>query len=183
MFGIRDNEVKYSAVVKVSLADDILTVKGPKGEDSLALINCIDLEFADNKILVKLKDATQKEDVKFQGLYRTLIANMCQGVVTPFTKEIVLNGVAYTAAITGGGKSLDLKLGLSHPVVVAIPEGITVELSDKKGKGFIIKGVNKGKVGQFAADVRKFRPPEPYKGHGILFKNERIRRKQGKKKK
>lgn len=154
---------------------NLITVKGPKGTLSRKLVEDLTISIDNNEIVV-----TRPSDLKryksLHGLTRTLIFNMIVGVTEGYTKELEINGVGYRAA--KAGNKLNLTLGYSHPVEMVDPEGVTstVEGSNK----IIVSGIDKEKVGQFAAEIRAKRPPEPYKGKGIKYTTEHIRRKVGK---
>ena len=152
-----------------------LLVEGPKGKLSLALPPFITVELNEQKVAVSCT-GTEASDRALHGLYRALINNMVQGSANGFLKELEIVGVGYRAQLQG--KSLSLHVGFSHPVAVPIPEGITVEVP--KPTIVIIKGADKQAVGQFAANLRQVSPPEPYKGKGIKYVGEIIRRKAGK---
>ena len=152
-----------------------LLVEGPKGKLSLALPLFITVELKEQKVAVSCA-GTEASDRALHGLYRALINNMVQGSANGFSKELEIVGVGYRAQLQG--KSLSLHVGFSHPVVVPIPEGITVEVP--KPTIVIIKGADKQAVGQFAANLRQVAPPEPYKGKGIKYAGEIVRRKAGK---
>jgi large subunit ribosomal protein L6 len=152
-----------------------MSVEGPKGRLSITLPSVISAELADQQ--VRLQRANDEQQTKaLHGLYRALIANMVHGVVSGFSKELEIAGVGYRAQVQG--KQLSLTVGFSHPVLVPIPEGIAVEVP--KPTTIMIEGADKQLVGQFAATVRRIAPPEPYKGKGIKYAGEVIRRKVGK---
>ena len=154
-----------------------ITVKGPKGELSLTLIEDVKGEMTDEGF--KVSPANDgKRARSMWGMHRTLVANLIEGVTKGFEKELEINGVGYRAAVQG--KSLQLQLGFSHDVVYPIPEGI--EIKTPKPTEVIISGIDKQRVGQVAAEIRAYRPPEPYKGKGVKYKDEYIFRKEGKKK-
>ena len=154
---------------------NIFTVKGPKGTLSRQLVSDIKIEVQEGQILVT-RPSNLKRHRSLHGLTRTLIFNMVEGVTKGYTKTLEINGVGYRAA--KNGKKLNLTLGYSHPVEMEDPEGIetTVEGNNK----IIVTGIDKEKVGQYAAVIRTKRPPEPYKGKGIKYSDEKIRRKAGK---
>lgn len=160
--------------VKVA-SDNVVTVKGAKGSLTQAIDKQIKVEIKDNQIIV-----TRPNDDKFvralHGLSRSLLANMVTGVTEGFSKELEINGVGYRAAKQG--KTLVMNLGYSHQVEMDEIDGITIDVPAQNK--IIIKGIDKQKVGQFAANVREKRPPEPYKGKGIKYIDEHIRRKEGK---
>lgn len=162
--------------VQVTLTEgNVITVKGSKGTLTRKLVDDLTITVEDNQIVV-----TRPSDLKrykaLHGLTRTLISNMVIGVTEGYTKELEINGVGYRAA--KAGNKLNLTLGYSHPVEMIDPDGITstVEGNNK----IIVSGIDKEKVGQFAAEIRAKRPPEPYKGKGIKYATEHIRRKVGK---
>lgn len=175
MSRIGKKPVVIPAGVDVTVADGTVTVKGPKGTLTRTVHSNITVEKKDNEIIV-----TRPDDSNFNhslhGLTRTLIANMVEGVTNGYKKELEVNGVGYRAAKQG--KDLVMNLGYSHQVVMSEVEGITIEVPSPNK--IIISGPDKQKVGQFAAEVREKRPPEPYKGKGIKYADEVIRRKEGK---
>lgn len=161
--------------VEVKLGEGEVRVKGPKGELSERLHESVVMAQQDNV----LNFAAKTDDAwAMAGTMRALVNNMVTGVSRGFEKKLTILGVGYRAAVKG--KSLDLTLGFSHPVVYAIPEGITIECPSQTE--ITIKGSNKQQVGQVAAEIRQFRPPEPYKGKGVRYDDEHIRLKEAKKK-
>jgi large subunit ribosomal protein L6 len=167
--------VEVPAGVEVTLTDDnFITVKGPKGTLERQLVKEINVAKEDNQIVV-----TRPNDLKkmrsLHGLTRTLVFNMVEGVVKGYEKKLEINGVGYRGQKQG--KKLVLTLGYSHPVEMEDPEGIE---SSIEGNVITVKGISKEKVGQYAAEIRFKRPPEPYKGKGIKYVDEYIRRKEGK---
>ena len=152
-----------------------VAVEGPKGKLSLALPEQITVSVTDQAVTVQRANDDQSVRA-LHGLTRALIANMVHGVVTGFSKELEISGVSYRAQLQG--KQLSVQVGFSHPVLVPIPQGITVEVP--KPTTVIVKGFDKQLVGQFAANLRRISPPEPYKGKGIKYAGEIIRRKAGK---
>lgn len=167
--------VAIPAGVKVTVSAEAVSVEGPKGKLSQALAPLVDVKVEGNAVLVSRKDDT-KIARSFHGLYRNLINNMVVGVTKGFTKSLVVNGVGYRAEVQGN--LLVMNLGFSTDFIAGIPEGLTVT-ADAQGK-ITISGVRKDQVGEFAAEVRKLRGPEPYKGKGIRYENEVIKRKVGK---
>jgi len=163
--------------VKAEYKDGYLKVKGPKGELKKYLDLGVNIEIKDNEIYVKKPAETKFHKIR-QGLVRSLINAMVIGVTEGFEKVLEINGIGYKASLDK--KKLILNLGYSHLVVMNIPEGITVQLEGAKNELIKVMGIDKEKVGQFAANIRAKRPPEPYKGKGIRYKNEYIRRKAGK---
>lgn len=167
--------VAIPAGVTVTVANNVVTVKGPKGELKQDFSSDVKVEVKDNEVVVSLENTTKQANA-FHGLYRNLINNMVVGVTTGFTKTLVITGVGYRAEIQG--KILMLNLGFSNDIFVTIPEGLAVT-ADAQGK-VTISGISKQLVGEFSAQIRKLRMPEPYKGKGIRYENEVIRRKVGK---
>jgi large subunit ribosomal protein L6 len=167
--------VKVPAGVKVSFNNSTITVEGPKGKLAQSYHNVVNFESKDGEIVVtRIND--EKQTKSFHGLYRNLLNNMIIGVSAGFTRVLVINGVGYRSEVQG--KLLVMNLGFSNDVYVGIPEGITVK-SEASGR-LEISGINKQEVGEFASQIRKLRVPEPYKGKGIRYENEHIRRKVGK---
>jgi large subunit ribosomal protein L6 len=164
--------------VKVSKGN-LVTVKGPKGELTQQVDADIIVEVGEGEILVK-RPTEQKRHRALHGLYRSLIHNMIAGVTTGYEKQLELVGVGYRA--TNQGQIVEMQLGYSHPVVMYVPDEIKVETISEKGKNPIIKlsSIDNQLLGQVAAKIRGFRKPEPYKGKGIRFLGEEIRRKAGK---
>jgi len=152
-----------------------VSVKGPKGTLELTIPESIDLTVDAENIVVAVKPQA-KEGPAWHGLYRTLLFNLVKGVAEGFEKQLEMIGVGYRAAVKG--QNLDLQVGFSHPTELPIPEGIEVKV--EKNTKIIISGADKQVVGQFAADIRQVRPPEPYKGKGIRYVNEYVRKKAGK---
>lgn len=163
------------AGVDVKVDGSTVTVKGPKGELTRTVHPNITVEVENNEIKVS-RPNDLKENRSLHGLTRSLIANMVEGVEKSYSKELEINGVGYRAAKQG--KDLVLNIGYSHQVIVPEIDGITVDVPNPNK--IIISGPDKQKVGQFAAEVREKRPPEPYKGKGIKYVDEHIRRKEGK---
>ena len=167
--------IHVPAGVTVTIKDNVVTVKGPKG----TLEKCLPVEMTikqeDNQVVV-----TRPNDLKkmksLHGLTRSLIANMITGVSEGYEKKLEINGVGYRAQKKG--KEITFNLGFSHPVVMTDPEGIETEMDGQNI--IIVKGIDKEKVGQYAAEIRELRKPEPYKGKGIKYADEVIRRKVGK---
>ncbi len=165
--------------VTVDLKDNLVTVKGPKGEEKQEVADFISLENTeDNKLLVKVPEGRENErDIsRLHGLYRSLINNMVVGVSEGFSKTLLIEGTGYRAQKQGN--TLVLNLGYSHQIKLVDPEGITVEVPNDRT--IIVKGSNKQLVGEHAANIRKNRKPEPYKGKGIKYSDEHILRKVGK---
>ena len=168
--------ITVPAGVEVSVAaGNVVTVKGPKGTLTKQLHPAMAIEQNGSEILVKRPDDT-KESKSLHGLTRTLLHNMVIGVNETYKKELEVNGVGYR--VSKEGKNLVMNLGFSHPVIVPEIDGITIEVPS--ANKVVIVGCDKQMVGQFAAEVREKRPPEPYKGKGIKYVDEVIRRKVGK---
>ena len=167
--------VPSSVNVTIDTEKSVITVKGPKGTLDLNYHNRMIVSFDANVITVA-RPSDDKEDRALHGLTRTLINNMVVGVTDGYTKKLEVNGVGYRVAMQG--KALNLTLGYSHPVVVDAPEGITFETPD--ANTILVKGIDKQVVGETAAFIRSRRAPEPYKGKGIKYEGEKIRRKSGK---
>lgn len=160
-------------------ADNVVTLKGKKGSDSLKVHPGITVQKKDGEILVD-RSSDNKQDRSLHGLFRSLINNMVIGVSEGFKKELEIIGVGYRASINGG--VLELNLGFSHPIYFVPPDGIDIEVDTKSRKNpvLIVSGINKELVGQVAAKIRSLRPPEPYKGKGVRYLDEWVRRKAGK---
>ncbi|MDO4832601.1 MAG: 50S ribosomal protein L6 [Clostridia bacterium] len=167
--------IAIPAGVEVKMDGNTVTVKGPKGTLSRTVHQNMKVEISDAEIIVSRPD-DNKENRSLHGLTRTLIANMVEGVTNGFSKELEVNGVGYRAQKQGN--DLVLTIGYSHSVVMTAPEGISIDVPAPNK--IIISGADKQKVGQLAAEIREKRPPEPYKGKGIKYATEHIRRKEGK---
>lgn len=167
--------ISVPAGVEVKNDNNLITVKGAKGEISKQFSKEMGIEIADGVITVT-RPSENKNHKSLHGLTRTLIANMITGVTTGFSKTLEVEGVGYRVAKQG--KDLVMNLGFSHQVIMPERDGITVDVPSPNK--IIINGIDKQKVGQFAAEIREKRPPEPYKGKGIRYEGERIIRKEGK---
>ena len=168
--------ISIPAGVEVTMGEgNLITVKGPKGTLTQKVSEKMTLTREDGVILVT-RPNDEKENRSLHGLTRTLLNNMVIGVTEGYKKELDVNGVGYRVAKEGN--KLNMNIGFSHPVIMEEPEGITIEVPSPNK--IIINGIDKQKVGQFAAEVRGKRPPEPYKGKGIKYTDEVIRRKEGK---
>ena len=167
--------VKVPKGVKVSFAGEVMTVEGPKGKLTQKYHPVISFEDKGEEIIVSRANE-EKQTKAFHGLYRNLLNNMVTGVSAGFTKTLVITGVGYRAEVQG--KLLSMSLGYSTDIFVGIPEGITVS-ADAGGK-VTVSGIDKQRVGEFASQIRKLREPEPYKGKGIRYEDEKIKRKVGK---
>ena len=167
--------VAIPAGVTVTVADNVVTVKGAKGELKQAISANVKVEVQGTEVVLTTTNDTKQAGAD-HGLYRSLIANMVKGVSDGFTKTLIITGVGYRAEVKG--KELVMNLGYSSDYIALIPEGVTVA-TDANGK-LTISGIDKQLVGEFASQVRKLRKPEPYKGKGIRYEDEVIRRKVGK---
>jgi large subunit ribosomal protein L6 len=163
--------------VTASLEGQVVSVKGPKGELKHVLVEDVIAKLDKGSIEVAPREDTKTARAMW-GLSRTLLANLVTGVTEGFTKKLEITGVGYRAAVQGS--NLQLQLGYSHDVAYPIPQGIQVQCP--KPTEIIVTGIDKQKVGQVAAEIRRFRPPEPYKGKGVRYAGEFILRKEGKKK-
>ena len=161
--------------VDVQIAAGQVTVKGPKGELAQNLVSDMKVELADGTVTVE-RPTDRGEHRALHGLTRSLIFNMVQGVTEGYEKRLEIQGVGYRAQLRGN--SLELALGFSHPVSVQAPEGIEFEVPQPTE--IVVRGIDKQQVGQIAADIRKRRPPEPYKGKGVRYAGEQVTRKVGK---
>jgi large subunit ribosomal protein L6 len=177
MSRIGKKPVPVPAGVTASLDGAEISVKGPKGTLSMPKADFVSYEITDGGIAVTPANDTKRAR-SFWGMQRTMVANLITGVTDGFTKQLLITGVGYRANVQG--KNLKLQLGYSHDVDFAIPEGITIATPDQTTVN--ISGIDKQKVGQVAAEIRRWRKPEPYKGKGIKYAGEFIFRKEGKKK-
>ena len=177
MSRIGKKPVSIPSGVTASIDSGVLSVKGPKGTLSLNLRDEISYTLEDGGILVKPANDS-KQARAFWGMQRTLVQNLVTGVTDGFTKKLLITGVGYRAAAQG--KVLKLQLGYSHDVNIDVPEGIEIKTPDQTTVE--ISGIDKQKVGQIAAEIRRWRKPEPYKGKGIKYDGEYVFRKEGKKK-
>ena len=175
MSRVGKNPISLPSGVDAVLGDASLSVKGPQGQLSLNLHPSIGVEQADGSLQGRPQN---DQSWAMAGTFRALIANMVTGVTTGFEKKLEIVGVGYRAQAQG--KKLNLSLGFSHPVVYQMPEGVSVETPSQTE--ILLKGSDKQQVGQAAAEIRSFRPPEPYKGKGIRYSGEYVVRKQAKKK-
>jgi len=162
--------------VTVAVADRTVTVTGPQGTLSRPLPGAITVRQEDSSLLVERPD-DERRNRALHGLTRSLVANMVTGVTAGFHKELEIVGVGYRAQARGPA-SIELALGFSHPVTVNAPDGVTFEVPVPTR--IVVKGIDKERVGQVAADIRKIRKPEPYKGKGVRYAGERVMRKAGK---
>ena len=160
--------------VEVMLGEDMVEVKGPKGTLQTPICSLLNYEIADGHLTITRKDDTRESNAQ-HGLRRTLIANCVEGVSKGFSKTLEVIGVGFKVAVKGN--IIDLSVGYSHPVLLELPKGLEAKA---EGTKLTISGIDKELVGEFAARVRRVREPEPYKGKGIKYENEIIRRKAGK---
>ena len=174
MSRVANNPIKLPAGVDLNISGSQLNVKGPKGNLTLDLHPNVSLNENDGEYLVS-PDA--EKNVPMAGTFRSLISNMVTGVSEGFQKKLQLVGVGYRAQLQGN--SLNIALGFSHPIEYTAPEGITIETPTQTE--IIVSGCDKQKVGQVAAEIRSYRPPEPYKGKGVRYADERVVRKEAKK--
>jgi large subunit ribosomal protein L6 len=175
MSRIGKQPIEVPATVSVSLSPGRVTVNGPLGELAQHVPQRIAIEQEDGKIVVT-RPTDRGDDRALHGLTRSLVANMVEGVTKGFEKRLEIQGVGYRAALRG--TSLELSVGFSHTVVVSAPNGITFEVPSNTE--IVVKGIDKQQVGQVAAEIRRVRPPEPYKGKGIRYEGEYVARKVGK---
>lgn len=174
MSRIGKNPIPIPAGVTVTIDSGIVRVKGPKGELSHHVHRHIGVSQKDNVLVCEVKHAS-KESSALWGTTRAVLANLVQGVTEGFMKQLELHGVGFRGAVKG--KNLELQVGFSHPVVVAAPPGVAFTVEKEL---ITVAGPDRYVVGQVAANIRKIRPPEPYKGKGIRYKDEVVRRKVGK---
>jgi large subunit ribosomal protein L6 len=175
MSRIGKKPIEVPSGVNVSISPGRVTVSGPLGELQQEIPNRISVEQENGELLVK-RPTDRGPDRALHGLARTLVANMVEGVTKGFQKRLEIQGVGYRAALRG--TSLDLSVGFSHTVTIEPPKGVEFEVPSPTA--IIVKGTDKQQVGQVAADIRRVRPPEPYKGKGIRYEGEYVRRKVGK---
>ncbi len=175
MSRIGNMPITVPAGVEVKVDGPKVTVKGPKGELTRDISTLMSINI-DGDVITVVRPDDSREAKSMHGLTRSLIANMVEGVKNGFSKKLELSGVGYRATLKG--KTIEMQLGYSHPVSVTAPEGITFEVPSQTE--IIVSGISKEQVGQVAADIRACRKPEPYKGKGIRYEGEYIRRKVGK---
>ncbi|MEN8235372.1 MAG: 50S ribosomal protein L6 [Actinomycetota bacterium] len=175
MSRIGNAPIELPSGVETSVDGNAVTVKGPKGSLTQSFDSRISVS-VDDGVLTVARDNDEREARALHGLFRALIANMVTGVSEGYKKELQMVGVGYRAALKGS--TIELQVGFSHPVAIDAPEGITFEVPEQTK--IIISGIDKQLVGQVAANIRAVRPPEPYKGKGIRYVDEHVRRKAGK---
>jgi len=174
MSRIGKKEIPLPQGVELKVAEGMVKVKGPKGSLEQALVDRVEVALEDGVVRVT-RVAEDRRSRSFHGLMRSLIANMVTGVTTGFSKTLEINGIGYKADVKGD--TLNLALGFSHPIAYPIPKDITISVDREK---VVVQGADKQKVGAVAADIRAFRPVEPYKGKGIKYIDEHVIRKAGK---
>ena len=177
MSRIGKKPVQMPQGVTATVSGQTVTAKGPKGELNFVVNDEVLVKFEDNQIAVEPRDQSKAARSKW-GMSRTQIVNILQGVKDGFERKLEISGVGYRAAMQG--KNLQLSLGFSHEVVYQTPQGITISVG--KPTEITVSGIDKQQVGQVAAEIREYRPPEPYKGKGVKYAGEKIVRKEGKKK-
>jgi len=163
--------------VEVTISDNSVIVKGPKGELQIEYKDLVTIKFEENEVTVTPKDES-KEARSMHGLYRSLISNMVTGVTEGYEKRLEIQGVGYK--VKQVGKDLELALGFSHPVKYIVDPAVNASIDKEKNNIIVVNGIDKQKVGQVAAEIRSLKKPEPYKGKGIRYEGERIIRKAGK---
>jgi large subunit ribosomal protein L6 len=178
MSRIGKKPVPVPKAVTAKVEGQKVTVKGPKGELSLTIVDDVIVELTGEGVKVAPREDTKRARAMW-GMSRSLIDNLIAGVNTGFSKTLEITGVGYRVALKNP-KELQLQLGYSHEIIYAVPEGITIQAP--KPTEVIVSGIDKQKVGQVCAEIRRYRPPEPYKGKGVKYAGEFIFRKEGKKK-
>ena len=177
MSRIANNPVDIPTGVEVSLNGRDISIKGSKGSLDLTIHDLVEIKQEDNLLLFSAANSGKKSNA-MAGTFRSLVSNMVLGVSNGFEKALQLQGVGYRAQTQG--KKLNLTLGFSHPIEYSIPDGIEIETPSQTE--VLVKGIDKQLVGQVSAEIRAFRPPEPYKGKGVRYLNEYVKRKEAKKK-
>ena len=177
MSRIGKKPVPLPSGVTAAVQDGTVSVKGPKGEMKLRLVSEVEAAVKDGAIAITPREDTDRARAMW-GMQRTLVNNLVLGVTQGFSEKLEISGVGYRAAVQG--RNLQLQVGLSHDVLYPIPQGIQIVC--EKPTSISISGSDKQLVGQVASEIRSYRPPEPYKGKGVRYSSERIRRKEGKKK-
>lgn len=176
MSRIGKRPIEIPSGVTIDVKDNLVTVKGPKGEESQLVSKNYELKQEENEFYILASENPTKVENQEHGLYRSLVNNMVVGVTEGYSKTLLIEGTGYRAQKQG--KTLVMNLGFSHQVKMDDPEGIETEVPNDRT--IVVKGTNKQLVGQYAANIRNWRKPEPYKGKGIRYENEHIRRKVGK---
>ena len=176
MSRVGNNPVELPSGVEFSVAENIITIKGSKGQMQHNLHPLVSVSQDGNQLKMAMNDNSKSANA-LAGTTRALLKNIVTGVTVGFERKLTIIGVGYRAQVQG--KVLDLTLGFSHPVKFEIPEGITIETPSQTE--IVVKGIDKQRVGQVAADIRAYRPPEPYKGKGVRYADENVVRKEAKK--
>lgn len=179
MSRVGKNPVEVPSGVDISIVGGTLTAKGKLGEESVTLVDAVNVTMEDNLIKIAPRDDS-KHSRSMWGTTRSLVQNAVSGVSEGFTKRLEIVGVGYRAQMQG--KTLNLQLGFSHDVPFPVPEGISIALEGDRGSVIAVTGPNKQRVGQVASEIRAYRKPEPYKGKGVRYSDEYVLRKEGKKK-
>ncbi|HXZ67366.1 MAG TPA: 50S ribosomal protein L6, partial [Alphaproteobacteria bacterium] len=177
MSRIGKKPVQVPSGVTASVSGQTVKVKGPKGELSFTAADDIAVAMENNVVILKTRTDSKASRSKW-GMSRTMVANLMEGVTKGYSRELEIQGVGYRAAVQG--KNLQLQLGFSHEIMHPIPPGI--DIKTPKPTEIVISGIDKRQVGQTAAEIRKYRPPEPFQGKGVRYKGEYVFRKEGKKK-
>lgn len=177
MSRVANNPVKLPSGVELKLDGGQISVKGSKGKLELAANDDVEVKLDNGEVTFAATNSSKRAR-SMSGTMRSLVNNMVVGVTEGFERKLVLNGVGYRAKASG--KTVNLTLGFSHPVDYTLPEGVTAETPSQTE--VVLKGIDKQQVGQVAAEIRAFRPPEPYKGKGVRYAEEYVRRKEAKKK-
>ncbi len=177
MSRIASNPVQVPAGVEITLTGQVLKVKGSKGSLELDIASCVDVKQQDGALVFDWPKQ-DKQAHAMAGTTRALVSNMVDGVTKGYERKLELQGVGYRAKVSG--KVLNLTLGFSHPVDYPLPEGVSAETPSPTQ--IVLNGIDKQQIGQVAAEIRGYRPPEPYKGKGIRYEGEYVRRKEAKKK-
>lgn len=177
MSRVADNPVELPSGVEVSVADGDITVKGGKGTLAMALHELVDV-LQEDRLLRFIAKSGDKRAAAMSGTTRSIVSNMVKGVTEGFVKELQLVGVGFRAQVSD--KVLNLTLGFSHPILYDIPDGVEVETPSLTR--ILVRGIDKQLVGQVSAEIRAYRPPEPYKGKGVRYLDEYVKRKEAKKK-
>jgi len=177
MSRIAKNPVILPTGTEITINEDSIVAKGPNGQLTMQKHPLVSVKQEDGQLSIAANDETS-ESRSMSGTTRALLSNLVTGVTTGFEKKLTIIGVGYRAQVQGN--NLNLSLGFSHPVVYPIPEGISIEAPSQTE--LVVKGADKQKVGQVAAEIRRYRPPEPYKGKGVRYSDEYVVRKQAKKK-
>jgi large subunit ribosomal protein L6 len=180
MSRIGNQPIELTDDVEFSIdGNNVVTIKGKKGSDSLKIDETISVEEQDGELIVA-RSSDEQDQRSLHGLYRSLIGNMVTGVSEGYNKKLEIIGVGYRASVSNG--TLEMTLGFSHPIYFVAPEGVDIEVDTKSRNNptVIVSGINKELVGQVSAKIRSLRPPEPYNGKGIRYVDEWVRRKAGK---